>query len=120
MGDINKGQYRDVFVWKTIHEKCVIAELLVVELYNFKPGSKEKGLAWKQIADNLNSVSDPKFRVTHRSVCDKFNNLKKMKLLKTLKKMKESKRGLLAFKGLTLTKCIVGLWTLVRGWRRQN
>ena len=84
MSDNNKGQHRDVFVWTTMHEKCLIAHLLVVEPYTFKPCSKEKGLAWKKIADNLNSLSEPKFCVTHRSVCDKFNKL--------LEKFKQNER----------------------------
>ena len=61
---------RDVFIWKKVHDECLVNELLVVEPYNHKPGSKERGLAWKQIAENLNSIPEQDFRVTTRSVRD--------------------------------------------------
>ena len=72
---------RDVFVWKEVHDGHLITELLVVEPYNHKPGSKERGLAWKLIAENLNSLPDQGFRVTARSVRDRF-----LKLLENFKK----------------------------------
>ena len=61
---------RDVFIWKKVHDECLLTELLVVEPYNHKPGSKERGLAWKQIAENLNSIPEQDFSVTARSVRD--------------------------------------------------
>lgn len=66
---------REVFVWKLVHEKRLITELLVVEPYMHKPNSKERGIAWKQIADNLNGLEDPKFRVTGRAIRDKFKKM---------------------------------------------
>ena len=50
-----------------------------------KQGSKERGQAWKLIVENLNSNLSPSFRVSVRSVRDKFVKLiQKMGLLGTL------------------------------------
>ena len=60
-------------------------ELLLVEPYMHKQGSKERGQAWKLIVENLNSNLNPSFRVSVRSVRDRFSKLiQKMGLLGTL------------------------------------
>ena len=66
---------REVFVWKTKHEQFFVRELLFVEPFSFKHGSKERGQAWTTVADNLNSSDRPKFKVTQRSVREKFEKM---------------------------------------------
>ena len=66
---------REVFVWKPVHEMHFIREVLLLEPFSHKPGSKERGQAWTQVADNLNMTANPKFKVTQRSVREKFEKM---------------------------------------------
>ena len=50
-------------------------ELLVTEPYVHKVRSVERAKAWEQIASNLNSIQAPKFRVTIKSVRDRYIHL---------------------------------------------
>jgi len=50
-------------------------EVLVNEPYNFKLKSVERGKAWDDIAQQLNAIDQPIFRVTSRSVRDRFSLL---------------------------------------------
>ena len=50
-------------------------ELLVTEPYAHKVRSVERAKAWEQIASSLNSIQAPKFRVTTRSVRDRYTLL---------------------------------------------
>lgn len=54
-------------------------EVLVVEPFRFKIRSPEGGQAWESLAEKLNAMSSlsPKFRVTARSVRDRYNLLTK-------------------------------------------
>ena len=70
-----KPVQRELFIWKTIHEQYFVRELLLVEPYLHKQGSKERGQAWKLIASNLNSSSTVSFKVTERSVREKFTKM---------------------------------------------
>ena len=66
---------RDLFLWKKEHDKYFIREVLLIEPYMQKEQSKERGLAWKAISDNLNNMEYPEFRVSPRSVRDHFKKL---------------------------------------------
>ena len=48
-----------------------------MEPFRFKIGSPKRGNAWTQIADILNTIPEPKFRVNQRSVRDRYNLLEK-------------------------------------------
>ena len=50
-------------------------EVLVSEPYKFKLRTPERGQAWESLAQQLNSIHQPKFRVTTRSVRDRFSLL---------------------------------------------
>ena len=50
-------------------------EVLVSEPYKFKLRTPERGQAWESLAQQLNSIHQPKFRVTARSVRDRFSLL---------------------------------------------
>ena len=83
--DLEAHDKRELFIWKPIHERFFIRELLLVEPYMHKQGSKERAQAWKLIVENLKSNFSPSFRVSVRSVRDKFPKLiQKMSLLGTL------------------------------------
>lgn len=63
------------FQWSESHDIILCREILVSEPYYFKPRSPERGKAWEKIANNLNSIHDPKFRVTTRFVRDRYTIL---------------------------------------------
>ena len=50
-------------------------EVLVSELFNFKPRSPERGKVWEKIAQELNAIEKPKFRVTARAVRNSYSLL---------------------------------------------
>ncbi|CAH3133365.1 unnamed protein product [Pocillopora meandrina] len=52
-------------------------EVLQIEPYQFKIRSPERGQAWESLTEKLNENSCPKFRVTARSVRDRYNLLTK-------------------------------------------
>ena len=52
-------------------------EVLDIEPYQFQLRSPERGKAWETISSHLNATSHPKFRVTPRSVRDRYNLLTK-------------------------------------------
>ena len=55
-------------------------EVLDIEPYQFKLRSTERGKAWETISSHLNATSHPKFRVTPRSVRDRYNLTKKFQV----------------------------------------
>ena len=63
---------REVFTWKTDHDKLLSREMLVEIPHKFKSGSKERGMQWETIANNLNTVG---LKVTKRSVRERFDKL---------------------------------------------
>ena len=50
-------------------------EVLVIEPYQFKKGTVERGNLWTAIADNLNNVQEIKFRIKPRSVRERYDLL---------------------------------------------
>lgn len=65
------------FVWNNDQDIAMCREVLVEEPYRFKIRSAERGQAWESIAENLNVMPSLKFRVTARSVRDRYNLLTK-------------------------------------------
>ena len=76
-------------VWTDTHDELLIREILTVEPYKFKHGSPKRGESWNQIADILNDIEDPMFRVNQRSVCDHYTALEKA----FKKKMADEEKG---------------------------
>ena len=66
----------ELFIWKRLHEEYLVQEVLSIETYQYKTGTK--GAAWTLIADSLVARE---LKVTQRSVREKFE-----KLLKEFKK----------------------------------
>ena len=65
---------RELFIWKRLHEEYLVQEVLSIEPYQYKAGTKEKGAAWTLIADNLVARG---LKVTQRSVREKFEKMLK-------------------------------------------
>ena len=65
---------RELFIWKRKHEALLLREVLVEEPHKYRPGSKERGIAWDKIAEHLNS-QESGMKVTKRSVREKFDKL---------------------------------------------
>lgn len=60
------------FVWTKLNDTLFCREILLYEPFKLKVRSAERKKAWEMIADNLNGIEDPKFRVTARSVRDRY------------------------------------------------
>ena len=58
--------------WTNVHDIMLCREIMVIEPYTAKPRRTQRGPLWKSIADNLNSLAEPKFNVTQRAVRDRF------------------------------------------------
>ena len=52
-----------------------VRRILVLEPFQAKTGSIDRGQIWDKIANNLNSLEHPQFRVTKRSVRERFTLL---------------------------------------------
>jgi len=68
----NRGKY---FQWTTDHDVIMCRKVLVSEPYKFKSRTPERGQSWESVAQQLNSIHQPSFRVTARSNCDRFTLL---------------------------------------------
>ena len=44
---------RELFIWKKKHEAMLLREVLVEEPHKYRPGSKERGISWRKIAEHL-------------------------------------------------------------------
>lgn len=62
-------------VWINQHDILLCREALLVEPYQHKLGSRERGNAWDHISAELNGLIEVKFVVTKRSVRDRYNLL---------------------------------------------
>ncbi|XP_066927909.1 caldesmon-like [Clytia hemisphaerica] len=75
--NIEKSKRKPPMSWTAQHEEMLLREILTWEPFNHKLGSTGRGESWKMIAETLNSLDNPKFTVTHRSVREKYANLEK-------------------------------------------
>ena len=82
----------ELFIWKKEHEEYFLKEILVAEPYMHKPKSAEQGQKWKIIMENLNKLEKPKFRVTVRSVRDRFTKM--VERFKKLEKEEDNASGI--------------------------
>ena len=71
-------------IWTAQHEEILLREILTYESFNHKSGTVQRGESWKLIVESLNSLDEPKYTVTHRSVREKYTVMEK-KLYKTYK-----------------------------------
>ena len=62
-------------MWTPEHDVLLCREILLVEPYNHKPSTRERGQAWDTIAADLNCIKEVIFNVNKRSVRDRYNLL---------------------------------------------
>ena len=60
------------FTWKTIHEDLLLREVLLLEPFQYRQGTKEKGAVWSKIAENLTDLG---MKANQRFVREKFDKL---------------------------------------------
>ena len=75
--------------WSEKHDGILCREILLSQQFNHKPRTVERGKVWEEIAERLNSINDPKFKVSKRSVRKHFQLL----LLKFKTKRRYEKRA---------------------------
>ena len=75
--------------WTEDHDLCLSQEILSLELFKTKKGRIARGNIWDQIANNLNSLEIPRFRVSKRSVRERYTLL----IEKLKKKLKEEEKA---------------------------
>ena len=68
---------RHKMVWSTNHDVLLCREILVVEPYRFKAGTRERGQAWDKVASALNSVEGLRFVVDQRGVRERYAKLER-------------------------------------------
>lgn len=61
--------------WSETHDAIFCREILLSEPYKYKPRTVERGKVWDEIAGTLNSIKDPKFKVSKRSIREHFQLL---------------------------------------------
>ena len=62
--------------WTKQHDRALPDEITVSDLFQFKKGTPEGGQVWDSIADNLNAMDYPKFKVAKRSCRDRWTLLR--------------------------------------------
>ena len=70
--------HRVVMEWTKKHDRALLDEITVSDLFQFKKGTPERGQVWDSIADNLNAMDYPKFKVAKRSCRDRWTLLRTM------------------------------------------
>ena len=69
---------RHKVVWSTNHHNVLLCrEILVVEPYRFKAGTRERGQAWDKVASALNLVEGLRFVVDQRGVRERHAKLER-------------------------------------------
>ena len=63
--------------WTREHASLLIREILTVDPFQYEQSTVNRGQTWTQIADILNSIASPQFRVSQRSVRERFTTLEK-------------------------------------------
>ena len=61
--------------WTHRHDSMLCREILASEPYKFKARTVERGKVWDEIAERLNNIKDPKFKVSKRSIREHFQLL---------------------------------------------
>ena len=72
--------------WTDEHNDILIREMYLLEPWNYKKGSQQRGTIWEQISDSLNDLDNPKFYVPQKSVRDHYNLLEKQQKRKLMRK----------------------------------
>ena len=73
-------------VWTNEHDILLCREVIVNDPYEFKTGSRERGQCLDQIADILNAIQNPWFKVDQQSIRDRLKNYLKLLLQRKMLK----------------------------------
>ena len=77
--------------WTSEHDIYLCREVILMEPFKYKPSTRERGLAWESIAQDLNAITgDITFNVNKRSVRDRYNLLVEHFKMKQREYAKES------------------------------
>ena len=63
--------------WTYDHNVIFVREILNQAPRLHRYGTTERGEVWSKIADNLNAMAKPSFKVTQRSVRDRYSHMEK-------------------------------------------
>ena len=63
--------------WTLEHDLLLCREILVLQPFQYKFGSREKGQCWDKIAKNLHSIENPKFSVDQRGVRERYAKIER-------------------------------------------
>ena len=71
------GEKSKSMVWTETHKVLLCRVVLLMDPYQFKPSTRERGNVWEANANGLNSVNglNVKFNVSKRKVRDKLNTM---------------------------------------------
>ena len=78
--------------WTNEHDILLCREVIVNDPYEFKTGSRERGQCLDKIADILNAIQNPWFKVDQRSIRDRLKKL--LKAFITKKNAEERASGI--------------------------
>ncbi|XP_068712741.1 E3 ubiquitin-protein ligase BRE1A-like [Montipora foliosa] len=90
-GDGNVGHFyfRQSMKWTEEHEVVMLRELMLMQPWQHRKGTSERGDDWEKLAISLNAIPNPQFRVTQRSVRDHYSTMEKRRR----KKVREEDRA---------------------------
>ena len=66
---------RIVMEWTKQHDRALLDEMTISDLFQYKKGTPERGQVWDSIAGNFNAIDYPKFKVAKRSYRDRWTLL---------------------------------------------
>jgi len=66
---------RPKMVWSAQHDVMLCREVLLVQPFQYKCESRERGHAWDEVADQLCKISEPKFYVDQTAVQERYSKL---------------------------------------------
>ena len=69
--------FRKPMQWTESHNLAQIREILLFEPWLHRHGTSERGQIWKRIAESLNKIQEPFFKVDDRLVRDHYKLLEK-------------------------------------------
>ena len=61
--------------WTDCHDILLCREILLVEPFKAKQRTQQRGQLWQSVAEHLNDISEPQFKVSKRGVRDRYNLL---------------------------------------------
>ena len=68
--------------WTYDHNVIFVREILLQVPWLHRYRTTERGEVWSRIADNLNAMEKPSFKVTQRSVRDRYSHMEKSHKIK--------------------------------------